>query len=124
MLIGIAALVIVAGYIAFLKFLVFPPLVPCLVAFGCAGLLGLLQRSMTASARLDTNIEELALSGDLLAPAGPGIPGPVSLGQRRSGFAGPRLAAEGPGMEGPHAERTECPAAGPRQIHQLRPAFD
>jgi PAS domain S-box-containing protein len=50
--------------------------VPCLIAFGCAGVLGLLQRSMSASARLDSNIAELALSGDLLAPAGPGIPGP------------------------------------------------
>ncbi|MCU1234554.1 MAG: multi-sensor signal transduction histidine kinase [Candidatus Solibacter sp.] len=75
-LIGIAALVMVAGYVAFLKLLIFPPLVPCLVAFGCAGVLGLLQRSLTASARLDSNIAELALSGDLLAPAGPGIPGP------------------------------------------------
>jgi PAS domain S-box-containing protein len=74
--IGMAALILTAGYFAFLKFLVFPPIVPCLVAFGCAGVLGLLQRSLAASARLDTNIEELALSGDLLAPAGPGIPGP------------------------------------------------
>ena len=65
-----------ASYLAFLKLLVFPPMVPCLVAFACAGMLGLLQRSLTASARLDSNIAELALSGDLLAPAGPGIPGP------------------------------------------------
>ncbi len=75
-LIGMAALIVAAGYLAFMKFLVFPPILPCLVAFGCAGVLGLLQRSMTASARLDSNIAELALSGDLLAPAGPGIPGP------------------------------------------------
>jgi PAS domain S-box-containing protein len=69
-------LIVAAGYLAFLELFVFPPIVPCLVAFGCAGVLGLLQRSMTASARLDSNIAELALSGDLLAPAGPGIPGP------------------------------------------------
>ncbi|HEY1497836.1 MAG TPA: CHASE2 domain-containing protein [Candidatus Solibacter sp.] len=75
-LIGMGALIIAAGYLAFLKLMVFPPIVPCLVAFMCAGVLGLLQRSMTASARLDHNIAELALSGDLLAPAGPGIPGP------------------------------------------------
>jgi PAS domain S-box-containing protein len=75
-LIGMGALVLTASYLAFLEFLVFPPIVPCLVAFACAGILGLLQRSLTASARLDSNIEELALSGDLLAPAGPGIPGP------------------------------------------------
>ena len=74
--IGMGTLIIAAGYFAFLKFLIFPPIVPCLVAFGLSGLLGLLYRSLAASARLDTNIEELALSGDLLAPAGPGIPGP------------------------------------------------
>ena len=73
---GMGVLVVVAGYLAFLHLLIFPPIVPCLVAFVCAGVLGLLQRSMTASARLDSNIAELALSGDLLAPAGPGIPGP------------------------------------------------
>jgi PAS domain S-box-containing protein len=73
---GVAALVLLASYLAFLKLLLDPPMVACLVAFGCAGLLGLLRRSLVASARLDSNIAELALSGDLLAPAGPGIPGP------------------------------------------------
>jgi len=75
-LVGMAALVVLASYLAFLKLLFYPPMVACLVAFGCAGLLGLLRRSLVASARLDANIAELALSGDLLAPAGPGIPGP------------------------------------------------
>ncbi len=75
-LVGMAALVILASYVAFLKLLLYPPMVACLVAFACAGLLGLLRRSLVASARLDANIAELALSGDLLAPAGPGIPGP------------------------------------------------
>ncbi|MCX6626659.1 MAG: CHASE2 domain-containing protein [Candidatus Solibacter sp.] len=86
-LVGVAALVILASYLAFLKLLLYPPMVPCMVAFGCAGLLGLSRRSLVASARLDANITELALSGDLLAPAAPGIPGayhwaeggPVSL---------------------------------------------
>ena len=78
---GMGALVMVAGYLAFRYLLVFPPIVPCLVAFVCAGVLGLLQRSLTASARLDSNIAELALSGDLLAPAGPGIPGPYHWAQ-------------------------------------------
>ncbi len=73
---GMGALVIAASYLSFLKLLLYPPMVPCLVAFGCAGLLGLLRRSLVASSRLDANIAELALSGDLLAPAGPGIPGP------------------------------------------------
>jgi PAS domain S-box-containing protein len=80
-LIGMVVLIVVAGYLAFLKLFIFPPIVPCLVAFGCAGVLGLLQRSMTASARLDSNIAELALSGDLLAPAGPGITGPYHWAQ-------------------------------------------
>jgi signal transduction histidine kinase/CHASE2 domain-containing sensor protein len=75
-LIGMAALVILMSYLAFLKLLIYPPMVPCLVAFACAGLLALLRRSLVASARLDDNIAQLALSGDLLAPAGPGIPGP------------------------------------------------
>ena len=75
-LVGMAALVVLASYLAFLKLLLYPPMVACLVAFACAGLLALLRRSLVASARLDANIAELALSGDLLAPAGPGIPGP------------------------------------------------
>jgi len=75
-LVGMAALVMLVSYLAFLKLLFYPPTVACLVAFACAGLLGLLRRSLVASARLDANIAELALSGDLLAPAGPGIPGP------------------------------------------------
>ena len=80
-LVGMAGLVILVSYLAFLKLLVYPPMVPCLVAFACAGLLGLLRRSLVASARLDANIAELALSGDLLAPAGPGIPGPYHWAQ-------------------------------------------
>jgi signal transduction histidine kinase/CHASE2 domain-containing sensor protein len=73
---GISLLIVAGSYVAFLKLLIDPPMVPCLVAFGCAGPLALLKRSLLASARLDSNIAELALSGDLLAPAGPGIPGP------------------------------------------------
>ncbi len=80
-----AALIVFAGRAAFQYPLVYPPLVACLVAFGAAGMLGLLRRSLVASARLDANIAELAVSGDLLAPAGPGIPGAVSLGGRRAG---------------------------------------
>jgi signal transduction histidine kinase/CHASE2 domain-containing sensor protein len=84
---GLGGLILLAGYVAFTRALYIPPMVPCLVAFGCAGILTLLRRSLLASARLDRNIQELALSGDLLAPAGPGIPGayqwseggPVSL---------------------------------------------
>jgi signal transduction histidine kinase/CHASE2 domain-containing sensor protein len=82
-----AGLIVVTSFVVFATLLVVPPLVPCLVAYGSAGILTLLRRSLAASARLDRNIGELALSGDLLAPAGPGIPGayqwahggPVSL---------------------------------------------
>jgi signal transduction histidine kinase/CHASE2 domain-containing sensor protein len=80
-LLGMAAMVLLASYLAFLKLLFYPPMVVCLVAFACAGLLGLSRRSLVASARLDANIAELALSGDLLAPAGPGIPGPYHWAQ-------------------------------------------
>ena len=80
-LVGMVALVVVASYMAFLHLLFYPPMVASLVAFGCACVLGLSRRSLVASARLDANIAELALSGDLLAPAGPGIPGPYHWAQ-------------------------------------------
>jgi PAS domain S-box-containing protein len=73
---GVAGAVLLASYFAFTRLLVFPPLAPGLVSFASAGILGLLRRSLDASARLDANIEELAYSGDLLAPAGSGIAGP------------------------------------------------
>jgi len=75
-LVGVAAAVWLAAYLAFTWFLVFPPLAPALIAFAVAGILGLLRRSLDASSRLDANIAELAFSGDLLAPAGAGIGGP------------------------------------------------
>jgi PAS domain S-box-containing protein len=75
-LVGVAAAVLLAAYLAFTRFLVFPPLAPALIAFAVAGILGLLRRSLDASSRLDANIAELAFSGDLLAPAGAGIGGP------------------------------------------------
>jgi PAS domain S-box-containing protein len=86
-LLGMAALIVFGGRLAFQQAQIFPPIVPCLVAYGAAGVLGLLRRSLVASGRLDSDIAQLALSGDLLAPAGPGIPGayhwaeggPVSL---------------------------------------------
>ena len=73
---GVAGAVLLASYFAFTRFLVLPPLAPGMVSFASAGVLGLLLRSLDASARLDANIEELAYSGDLLAPAGSGIAGP------------------------------------------------
>jgi PAS domain S-box-containing protein len=81
-LVAVAVVILLASYISFTRFLVVPPLLPCLVAYGCAGILTLLRRSLLASARLDRNIGELAVSGDLLAPAGPGIPGAYQWGDR------------------------------------------
>jgi PAS domain S-box-containing protein len=72
---GVGTLVVFGGRAMFISALIFPPIIPCLVAFASAGILGLLRRSLVASARLDSDISQLALSGDLLAPAGPGIPG-------------------------------------------------
>ena len=79
---AVAASILIASYVAFSRLLVVPPIVPCFVAFGFAGILTLLRRSLVASARLDRNISELALSGDLLAPAGPGIPGAYQWAER------------------------------------------
>ena len=76
-LVGVSAAILLASYLAFTRFLIFPPLAPALVAFVVAGVLGLLRRSLDASSRLDANIAELAYSGDLLAPAGAGIGGPL-----------------------------------------------
>jgi two-component system phosphate regulon sensor histidine kinase PhoR len=73
---GVAGAILLASYCAFTWLLMLPPLAPGLVSFASAGVLGLLLRSLDASARLDANIEELAYSGDLLAPAGSGIAGP------------------------------------------------
>jgi len=73
---GVLVAVVLAAYLEFTRLLVFPPLVPALIAFTVAGILALLRRSLDASARLDANIAELAFSGDLLAPAGAGIGGP------------------------------------------------
>jgi PAS domain S-box-containing protein len=72
---GMAAAIVLGGRAMFQFAHVFPPIIACLVAFACAGVLGLLRRSLVASARLDSDLAQLALSGDLLAPAGPGIPG-------------------------------------------------
>ena len=72
---GMATAIVLGARALFQYGLAFPPMIACLVAFACAGVLGLLRRSLVASARLDGDLAQLALSGDLLAPAGPGIPG-------------------------------------------------
>src|SRR5262249_42055704 len=72
---GVALAILVASSLIFTRLLVFPPLVPGLVACATAGVLGLLHRSLVASSRLDANLAELAKSEDLLGPAEPIVPG-------------------------------------------------
>jgi PAS domain S-box-containing protein len=72
---GLAVAILTVSYFVFTRLLVFPPLVPGLVACASAGVLGLLHRSLAASSRLDANLAELAASADLLAPAEPIAPG-------------------------------------------------
>ena len=58
--------VLLAGYLAFTRFLVFPPLTLSLVSFASAGVLGLLRRSLVASSHLDRSIEDIKRAGESL----------------------------------------------------------
>jgi signal transduction histidine kinase/CHASE2 domain-containing sensor protein len=58
--------ILVAGYLAFTRFLVFPPLTLSLVSFASAGVLGLLRRSLVASSHLDKTIEDIQRAGESL----------------------------------------------------------
>jgi signal transduction histidine kinase/CHASE2 domain-containing sensor protein len=58
--------VLLASYIAFTRFLVFPPLTLSLVSFASAGVLGLLRRSLVASSDLDRSIEDIKRAGESL----------------------------------------------------------
>jgi signal transduction histidine kinase len=68
--IGVLAVVIgavlMAGYLACTRFLVFPPLTLSLVSFASAGVLGLLRRSWVASSHLDRSIEDIKRAGESL----------------------------------------------------------
>jgi signal transduction histidine kinase/CHASE2 domain-containing sensor protein len=66
---GLGAAVVLAGHLAFDHLLVFPPLVPSVVSFASAGVLGLLWRSLAASAALDAGLAALDHAGGELAPA-------------------------------------------------------
>ncbi len=76
---GIVLAILAVSYLVFTRLLVFPPLVPGLVACASAGILGLLDRSIVASSRLDANLAELAAASDLLGP-GAGGPPPADRG--------------------------------------------
>ena len=106
---------VLVSYALFSWALIVPPFVPGLVAIGSAGILTLLHRSLAASARLDTTIEELSASDELLAP-GPRAPGLRARGR-------PSASAARPGMEGALAGRTECAPVGPGALRGFRPAL-
>jgi signal transduction histidine kinase/CHASE2 domain-containing sensor protein len=58
--------VLLASYVAFTRFLVFPPLTLSLVSFASAGVLELLRRSLVASSHLDRSIEDIKRAGESL----------------------------------------------------------
>jgi signal transduction histidine kinase len=71
--------VIAAAYLAFARLLIFPPLVPGMISFASAGILGLLWRSLAASSRLDESIEGLSQFSEVLAAP----PGETDAPERR-----------------------------------------
>ena len=63
---AVTGAVLLASYVAFTRFLVFPPLTLSLVSFASAGVLGLLRRSLVASSDLDRSIEDIKRAGESL----------------------------------------------------------
>jgi signal transduction histidine kinase len=72
-LILLMAAVVILSYLEFSRLLILPPIVPALIALVSAAIMGLLQRSLTASAQLDAGIADLALSSNI-PPAPPHRP--------------------------------------------------
>ncbi len=68
---GLAAAILLVSYLTFTGLLIVPPLAAGGVAFASAGILGLMRRSIAASARLDANIAALASGAGLLAGPAP-----------------------------------------------------
>jgi signal transduction histidine kinase/CHASE2 domain-containing sensor protein len=67
-LIAVIGAIVLAGYLAFTRFLVFPPLTLSLVSFASAGVLGFLRRSLVASSHLDRSIEDIKHAEESLNP--------------------------------------------------------
>ncbi len=63
---AVAGAVLLVGYLAFTRLLVFPPLTLSLVSFASAGTLGLLRRLLVASSDLDRSIEDINRAGESL----------------------------------------------------------
>jgi signal transduction histidine kinase/CHASE2 domain-containing sensor protein len=70
-LFGLLAIILIASYVAFVHFLVVPPLSAALVSFAAAVPLALLHRSLRASAALDKRIAELTSADELLPLSAP-----------------------------------------------------
>jgi signal transduction histidine kinase len=70
----LAGVVLTADYFVFTRLMIFPPIVPGLFSLVAAGILGLLTRSLGASAHLDRSISELSRSTNIL-PAPKGLTG-------------------------------------------------
>jgi signal transduction histidine kinase/CHASE2 domain-containing sensor protein len=74
----VTVLILLAGYLAFTRFLVFPPLTLSLVSFASAGVFGLLRKSLVASTQLDRSIEDIqraeeSLNANILGSAAESI---------------------------------------------------
>lgn len=61
------AAVLLAAYLEFTRLMIFPPLVPGLIAFASAAVMGLLWRSLAASSQLEESIARLSQSSGILA---------------------------------------------------------
>jgi len=70
-LVGLLAIILIASYIAFVHFLIVPPITAALVSFATAAPLALLHRSLRASAALDERIAELNSADELLPLSAP-----------------------------------------------------
>ena len=67
---AVTGVVLLVSYLAFTRFLVFPPVTVSLVSFASASVLGLMRRSLVASAQLDRSIEAAKLAEGSVTASG------------------------------------------------------
>jgi signal transduction histidine kinase/CHASE2 domain-containing sensor protein len=67
---ALTGVVLLVSYLAFARFLVFPPVTVSLVSFASASVLGLMRRSLVASAQLDRSIEAVKLAEGSVTASG------------------------------------------------------
>jgi PAS domain S-box-containing protein len=65
----VGVLMMLAADLEFVRLSIFPPVVPGVISFAAAGILGLLWRNLAASSRLDESIATLSQSSDILVTA-------------------------------------------------------